>query len=396
MLHIDDLHHQEDGCEVDEYGRFKTMEGRKEGRKEGRFIYCQVAVVAYPPSVENDRHLTKKLGRQDSEGCTYSRSPELCYVPGGRSVSVETDRGHNQAASCASDSDTPMRSTLPVAVRYNPKDPTCASTRSWDAATRAGSASSLEDASLRTSGARSSLRDVPRAFARRRQSSHDLHMVVQEKDGQWADQPDWYRHNAQWRGFIPLRHTFGDFWRGAWARQTKTCMPVDVGTNGRWTLAENSRFAAASYLTKKTGAPAIFDVEHIHDSFTSGKAAHRFVARVNILRPVAPDRPTRLSVGAVVNIFTGIREADQSKKPPLPSPRKHLVQFDRKTCDCSISHRCHTRQVETVFSRLKAVCAAINSLSAGNTVGNTCKDPGKPTVFGATRGGDACLRWKSV
>ncbi|KAJ7156749.1 hypothetical protein C8R46DRAFT_1040620 [Mycena filopes] len=119
-------------------------------------FYCQVAVVAYPPSVENDRHLTKKLGRQDSEGCKYSRSPVLCYVPGGSSASVETHRlrGHNQAASRASDSDTPMRSTLPVAVRYDPKDPTCASTRSWNAATRAGSASSREDASLRTSGAR--------------------------------------------------------------------------------------------------------------------------------------------------------------------------------------------------------------------------------------------------
>ncbi|KAJ7123918.1 hypothetical protein C8R46DRAFT_1050314 [Mycena filopes] len=121
----------------------------------------------------------------------------------------------------------------------------------------------------------------------------DLH---HQEDGCAVDEYGRYRsieHDAQWRGFIPLRRT-GDFRRGAWARQTKSRMPVDVGANGCWTLAENSATTVSSDILhfrelveeicgselfdEETGAPAIFDVDRIHDSFASELEVHTMVA----------------------------------------------------------------------------------------------------------------------
>ncbi|KAJ7186968.1 hypothetical protein C8R46DRAFT_1206950 [Mycena filopes] len=109
---------------------------------------------------------------------------------------------------------------------------------------------------------------------------------------EWADQPDWYRSNTHWRCFIPLERS-GDLRRGAWAKQTKSRLPVDLLSNGKWALTELTAESVEADITlfreyleevcssdlydEETEAPALFDVDRVGAQYDTELDVHSMV-----------------------------------------------------------------------------------------------------------------------
>ncbi|KAJ7915262.1 hypothetical protein B0H13DRAFT_1610700 [Mycena leptocephala] len=112
-------------------------------------------------------------------------------------------------------------------------------------------------------------------------------------DMEWADQPDWYNPEDHARGWIPLAKE-NDSRRGAWAKQTKSLMPV-VGpmTDGKWRLADLTQelmkddvayfqdlmeeICLGTLYDEETHLPALFDIERISGRFSSELDVHKMV-----------------------------------------------------------------------------------------------------------------------
>jgi len=110
---------------------------------------------------------------------------------------------------------------------------------------------------------------------------------------EWGDQPDWFDPEDHARGWIPLARP-NDHRRGAWAKQTRSLMPV-VGPlhEGKWRLADLScqlvkddvayfrelteDISLGRLYDEETYLPPLFDVDKVSAEYSSAIEVHRMV-----------------------------------------------------------------------------------------------------------------------